>query len=87
MLEKLPRLTTLAYHPRFSVAWDDEKLFYYQHKDRPPGLSFLGMARLVPEYLGIWGWFWLRNLPRIPRLAPFFWKKMVGGFCLPKRAP
>lgn len=69
--EVMPRLTTLRYDPKFSVAWDGEKLSYYQHVDRMPGADPLELARLTPEYFEIWGLFWVRNGWKFPS---FFWR-------------
>ena len=79
MLETLPRLSTLAYHPRFSVAWDGKSLSYFQHEPQRPGPGLVELLGLVPEYLGIWGWFWLRNLHKTPRLIKYFAQKLVAG--------
>jgi hypothetical protein len=67
---RMPRLSTLSYKPEFSVAWDGEDLRYYAHKPRetrPPWALLLG---LVPEWLGIWGWFWLKVVLRAPYVIP-----------------
>lgn len=69
MLGSLPRMSTLWYHPRFSVASDGEKLSYYKHEAELPAIGAIEAARLLPEYLWIWGWFWLRNLHRLPKLV------------------
>jgi hypothetical protein len=62
-------MSTLWYHPRFSVASDGEKLSYYKHEAELPAIGAIEAARLLPEYLWIWGWFWLRNLHRLPKLV------------------
>ena len=77
----MPRLSTLWYHPKFSVAWMHEKLSYYQHADRRPSTSFLEVAQLAPEYFAIWGLFWVRNCWRVPKGC--FWRtlaKALSGF-------
>ena len=64
---RLPRLSTLRYEPKFSVAWNGETLKYYAHKRIPelhPRWSLL--MSLVPEWISIWGWFWLRVGVRLP---------------------
>jgi hypothetical protein len=71
--QRMPRLSTLRYHPHLSVAWDGEKLSYYQHHERPTRLSFPDLARLLPEYILIWGGFWLTSPSRIPR---FIWHEL-----------
>jgi hypothetical protein len=63
--ERTPTLSTVRYKPRFSVAWSDERVHWYQHKD----ISFKADKRLpffMLEWLQIWGKFWARVLPRLP---------------------
>jgi hypothetical protein len=64
--EHMPRLSTLAYHPKISASWDGDKITFYQHEDRhlQPRLSQL--LPLVSEWLLVWIPFWLWNLPRLP---------------------
>lgn len=64
----MPRLGTLRYEPRFSVAWDGETLRYFAHKkpDTAPKLSAL--LPFVPEYLIFWTWIWLMVLFRAPKI-------------------
>jgi hypothetical protein len=64
--ERMPRLSTLSYKPQFSVAWDGQDLRYFAHKRpevRPRWGLLLG---LVPEWLSIWGWAWLKMILRFP---------------------
>lgn len=73
----LPRLSTLRYEPKFSVAWDGRTLRYYAHRDgnafQP---SFSLAVSLFPEWLAIWGWLWLRVLVRLPyRLPSALWHR------------
>jgi hypothetical protein len=74
---RLPRLSTLAYQPKFSVAWNGEALKYYAHKDDSdfhPRWSFF--ITLVPEWTRIWGWFWFRFAVRLPyRVVRKLWPK------------
>jgi hypothetical protein len=70
----LPRLSTLKYRPRFSVAWDGEKLTYYQHRENSPRPRVIVLARLLPEYILIWGLFWLGSPMRIPK---FIWSEVT----------
>jgi hypothetical protein len=70
----LPRLSTLKYRPRFSVAWDGEKLTYYQHRENSPRPRVIVLARLLPEYILIWGLFWLGSPMRIPK---FIWSAVT----------
>jgi len=78
--KRLPRLSTLRYHPQFSVAWDGQKLSYFAHHDRPFQPSVADLARYFPEYLWIWGGFWIRAVPRIHRLLWDLSKRFVKGF-------
>ena len=76
----LPRLSTMRYRPRFSVAWDGEKLSYYQHHEhsaRPPVVDLIG---LLPEYVFIWGRFWLGSPLRIPKFLWSLLRRFLKGF-------
>jgi len=64
--EKIPRLTTVRYHPKTSVAWDGTKISFYSHEERKFEPSLSQMVRLVNEWLGFWVRFWLKVLPRMP---------------------
>jgi hypothetical protein len=75
--ERIPRLTTLRYRPKLSIAMNGEKLRYFVHKqpDFQPAWSFL--LPLVFDWLLFWGWFWLRTIPRMPKLLlrRWLWRK------------
>jgi len=75
-----PRLSTLSYYPRFSVSWDGEKLAYYEHAKRPSTLSLTELTGLLPEYLLIWGFFWVSKAHKIPRLIWYQLSRFVKGF-------
>lgn len=72
--ERIPRLSSLRYHPRFSVAWDGETISYYQHDRTRNQLALSQLAALFPEYLGMWVPFWSRNASKIPRML---WRTTV----------
>jgi hypothetical protein len=76
----LPRLSTLRYQPRFSVAWGGEKLTYYQHSERSSQPPVADLARLLPEYVFLWGRFWLSAPARIPRALWYLLKRFLKGF-------
>jgi hypothetical protein len=76
----LPKLSTLRYRPQYSVAWDGEKLTYYQHSTRSSQASIFCLARLLPEYLLFWGRFWLGAPLRIPRACWFLLRRFLRGF-------
>jgi hypothetical protein len=85
---RLPRLSTLRYEPRFSVAWDGRTLRYYVHREgnafQP---SFSWALSLLPEWIAIWGWFWLRVLVRLPYTLPRAFWRMAGRKCGLVKAP
>jgi hypothetical protein len=64
--DKLPRLTTLRYYPKMSVAWDGSKISFYSHETRKYEPHFSKLIPMVAEWLVFWGWFWLKALPRLP---------------------
>jgi hypothetical protein len=64
--ERMPRLSTLSYKPEFSVAWDGNDLKYYAHKRPEAHPRWSLLLGLVPEWLTLWGWFWLKAIPRLP---------------------
>jgi len=62
-----PLLSTIRYHPRFSVAWDGSKISFYAHKDLSRNLRMRQVPLLLTDWLLTWGYFWLRTLAKIPR--------------------
>ena len=75
----LPRLSTLRYEPKFSVAWDGKVLRYYAHKSDARA-SWKLVLPLLPEWFRIWGWFWLKSVPRLPYLIyRKLWRKLVAN--------
>jgi hypothetical protein len=63
---RMPRLSTLRYHPSTSVAWDGKKISYYEHEDRRVEPPFRILPQLVAEWLFIYARAWLRAIPRVP---------------------
>jgi hypothetical protein len=82
--EALPRLSTLSYQPKFSVAWDGKKLCYYQHAQQKPGLGIARIMTLIPEWAFLWGDFWLRNASNIPLVFWHATRKILKGFRWPR---
>lgn len=64
----LPRLSTVRYKPRFSVAWDGKNLSYFAHENRSFTPSFSEMIPLTAEWLRYWVPFWTKTLPKLPLL-------------------
>lgn len=74
---RLPQLSTLAYDPKFSVAWDGDDLKYYAHtKSANASLPWGYLMPLLPEWISIWGVFWLRVARRFPyAMSRKLWRK------------
>ena len=74
---QLPRLSTLQYEPKFSVAWNGDTLKYFAHKnDLEHHLRWKLLVQLIPEWTKIWGWFWLRVAVRYPyAVVRRWWQK------------
>ncbi len=62
----MPRLSTLRYRPRYSVARDGTKLSFYSHEDRRRDPPILKLIALVPDWLVFWVWIWVTVLVRMP---------------------
>jgi hypothetical protein len=62
---RMPRISTLRYHPTTSVAWDGEKISYYAHEKRDTEPPLRILPGLVWEWIAIWIPFWARTIPRI----------------------
>ena len=64
--EAFPRLSTIRFHPEFSVAWDGQKVSFYSHQDLAHHLKVKQVPILLLEWVTGWSYFWLRVLPRVP---------------------
>src|SRR5262249_52056121 len=65
--DTIPRLSTLRYQPRFSVAWDGTNLSFFSHESRKTTPPLSTLVEELPEWLGYWSWFWVRVIVRLPR--------------------
>lgn len=63
---RMPRLSTLRYHPKVSVAWDGQKVLYYEHEDRNSDPPLRMVPQLAAEWSWIWACFWMRSSYRLP---------------------
>jgi hypothetical protein len=63
---RMPRISSLRYHPKVSVAWDGKRILYYEHEDRSTEPPLRSVPGLVAEWLAIWIPFWVRVSYRIP---------------------
>lgn len=80
----LPRLSALRYKPKFSVAWDGKALRYYAHKSESPADIKLAVM-LIPEWIGIWGSYWLKVAPRLPYwICRKLWRKLTAKKSVPE---
>jgi hypothetical protein len=70
----LPRLSTLKYEPKLSVAWDGKALLYYAHREQGGPFPWKELFPMLWEWGAIWGWFWLRVLAKVYRV-PFIFSK------------
>jgi hypothetical protein len=73
--ERMPRLSTLSYKPEFSVAWNGKDLAYYAHKRPETPLHRGPLLRLVPEWLGTWGWVSFIVILRFPYVIRTIWRR------------
>ena len=62
----MPRLSTLRYQPRFSVAWDGKQLSYYSHEIRKSTPPVLQLIASVPDWMIRWGSLWVMGLVLLP---------------------
>jgi hypothetical protein len=83
--EVLPRLNTVDYQPLFSVAWDGDKLSYYQHAKDQATLGFFKTVTLIPEWISIRGTFWIRNAHEVPGALWRICLKALRAFHMPRR--
>jgi transglutaminase-like cysteine proteinase BTLCP len=74
---QLPRLSAARYQPHFSVAWDGQKLSYFEHEDRKFKASPQQILLWVAEWVFLWGCFWLKDVP--VRLIRRIAKKRFGN--------
>jgi hypothetical protein len=63
----MPRLSTLRYRPRYSVAWDGTNLSFFLHEDRRRDPPLLKLIECLPDWLIFWAWVWTMVLVFLPR--------------------
>jgi hypothetical protein len=69
--DTFPRLSTIQFHPEFSVAWDGEKISFYAHRDLSRNLKLWQVPILLLDWLVGWGYFCTRVFLNIPRILWF----------------
>ncbi len=62
----IPRLSTLRYHPKFSVAWNGTDISFYSHNDRGHEPPFLALIASVPDWMVFWVWVWVMRIVLLP---------------------
>jgi hypothetical protein len=72
----MPRLSTLRYQPRFSVAWDGKQFSYYSHEARKSTPPVLQLIALIPDWLIFWGSAWLMALVLLPS---YLYRRIVSN--------
>jgi hypothetical protein len=65
---RMPRISTLRYHPKVSMAWEHNKILYFEHEDRNTDPPIRRLPALLAEWFQIWGKFWIRLGYRFPVL-------------------
>jgi hypothetical protein len=55
----LPCLSIIRYKPKFSVAWDGDKVSYYEHEDRKFKASLRQIVSMTFEWMFFWSSFWV----------------------------
>lgn len=76
--DSFPRLSTLQYQPKLSVAWDGKRISFFSHQDgKSPGMREL--ASLLPEWIAGWGRYSLWLMPRLPRALWFAARRKFFG--------
>jgi hypothetical protein len=63
----MPRLSTLRYRPKYSVAWNGANLSFFLHEDRRSDPPLLKLIEYVPDWLIFWAWTWTTVLLLLPR--------------------
>lgn len=63
---RMPRISTLRYHPKVSVGWDGEKVTYFEHEDLSTEPAIRNVPMLVAEWVWIWARFWIQFSYRYP---------------------
>ena len=62
----MPRISTLRYHPKVSVAWDGKKILYFDHEDRKAEPPLRGVPGLVAEWLLLRPRLWIQLVYLLP---------------------
>jgi hypothetical protein len=57
---RLPRLSIVRYHPKFSMSWDGDKISYFEHEQKKIDRSFSAIMVLFGEWLSFWIVFWVK---------------------------
>ncbi len=66
----MPRLETLRYHPRLSVAWNGSNINFFTHEDRKREPPMWKLAAFIPGWLVFWIWIWVAVIVFFPFYVP-----------------
>ena len=69
--DTFPRLSTIFYHPKFSVVWEGEKAHFYSHQEFSNEMKLWQLPALVIDWTVGWGFVWFVRLPGVPSA---FWR-------------
>jgi hypothetical protein len=70
---RMPRLSTLAYEPYFSVEWDGENAHFYKHERH----KFTPPAPQIPGLVLEWVYFYTRIILRLAHAIPIRFAKLA----------
>src|SRR5215467_9572465 len=73
--DRIPRLTTVRYHPKVSIAQDRGKLLYFAHEQTEFAPGWRPLLSLVWQWLSFWTLFWLKNAPHLLLLLRRLWRQ------------
>ena len=74
---RMPRISTLRYHPAISVGWDGHKVSYYVHEKKGVEPRLIKIPGMAWEWLAVWVTFWAKTIPRI--IAAAAYKILLGS--------
>jgi hypothetical protein len=72
---QLPALSTLQYHPSYSVEWDGTKAHFYSHQKTQLRAPFPTLAILVLDWAIFWTFMCANLILHFPSLVAYLWKR------------
>ncbi len=68
--QEIPQLSIISYKPRFSCAWNGERLSYFVHDDCLVKLSDFTLTKLSLKWAFFWSYFWASKMVLILLAIP-----------------